>query len=91
MTQSCLISTTPFASAIQACGRACSQPLAVYVTCVCFLLVGVCYIVHERAARKVAEYEADVLGARDLEVAVVEAVEDLAEHGRALVACARRT
>ena len=57
MTQSCIISTTPFASAIQACGRACSQPLAVYVTCVCFLLVAVCYVVHERAARKVAEYE----------------------------------
>ena len=57
MTQTCLISTTPFASAIQACGRACSQPLAFYVTCVCFLLVAVCYVVHERAARKVAEYE----------------------------------
>ena len=57
MTQSCIISTTPFASAIQACGRACSQPLAFYVTCVCFLLVAVCYVVHERAARKVAEYE----------------------------------
>ena len=35
-------------------------------------------------------HEADVLGARDLEVAVVEAVEDLAEHRGALVACARR-
>ena len=59
MTQSCIISTTPFASAIQACGRACSQPLAFYVTCVCFLLVAVCYVVHERAARKVAEYEVE--------------------------------
>ena len=34
-------------------------------------------------------HEADVLGARDLEVAVVEAVEDLAEHRGALVTCRR--
>ena len=36
-------------------------------------------------------HEADVLGARDLEVAVVEAVEDLAEHRGALVTCRRES
>jgi hypothetical protein len=42
-------------------------------------------LVRGDAARR---HEADVLGAGDLKVAVVERVEDLAEHGGALVACA---